>query len=122
MRPELAAFKELDVLVRNLGEQLAQFRRRALSAEVKCRELEEALVLAADEQVRLSGLLHAATSIEAEPEVATSAINAGGSGKSLEALEEENRKLRERLDKAREHTGRMVDRVRFLRQQLGSAQ
>jgi hypothetical protein len=32
-RPESAAFRELEILVRHLGEELANFRRRALQAE-----------------------------------------------------------------------------------------
>ncbi len=51
MRPEIAAFRELDTLVRNLTDQLAGYRRRALSAESRVRELE--LQLSAVEQ-RLS--------------------------------------------------------------------
>lgn len=40
MRPEIVAFRELDNLVRNLTDQLAGYRRRALSAESRVRELE----------------------------------------------------------------------------------
>lgn len=43
MRPDVAAFRELEALVRNLSEQLAGFRRRALSAETHVRELEQIL-------------------------------------------------------------------------------
>lgn len=42
MRPDLAAFRELDTLVRNLSDQLAGYRRRALGAEQRVRELEQA--------------------------------------------------------------------------------
>lgn len=41
MRPDLAAFRELDTLVRNLSDQLAGYRRRALGAEQRVRELEQ---------------------------------------------------------------------------------
>lgn len=41
MRPELVAFRELDTLVRNLSDQLAGYRRRALAAESRVRELEQ---------------------------------------------------------------------------------
>lgn len=41
MRPDLAAFRELDTLVRNLTDQLAGYRRRALGAEQRVRELEQ---------------------------------------------------------------------------------
>ena len=40
MRPEVSAFRELDTLVRNLTDQLAGYRRRALAAESRTRELE----------------------------------------------------------------------------------
>ena len=38
VRPDRAAFAELERLVRNLGEELAFFRRRALEAERRLRE------------------------------------------------------------------------------------
>ncbi len=41
MRPDVIAFRELDGLVRKLTEQLAGYRRRALSAESRTRELEQ---------------------------------------------------------------------------------
>jgi regulator of replication initiation timing len=41
VRPDVAAFRELETLVRNLSEQLAGFRRRALAAETRTRELEQ---------------------------------------------------------------------------------
>jgi hypothetical protein len=40
--PDVLAFRELDGLVRHLGEELAGFRRRALQAEARVRQLEEA--------------------------------------------------------------------------------
>lgn len=42
-RPEARAFRELDLLVRRLGDELAVFRRRALQAEARVKELEAAL-------------------------------------------------------------------------------
>jgi hypothetical protein len=39
-RPDVAAFRELDQLVRHLGEELANFRRRALHAESQIRSIE----------------------------------------------------------------------------------
>ena len=39
-RPDVAAYRELEFLVRNLGDELASFRRRALQAEARVRELE----------------------------------------------------------------------------------
>lgn len=41
--PEALAFKQLEHLVRHLGEELASFRRRALHAEARVKELEGAL-------------------------------------------------------------------------------
>ena len=38
-RPEVTAFLELEHLVRNVGEALAGFRRRALAAEGRLREM-----------------------------------------------------------------------------------
>jgi len=43
VRADVVAFRELDTLVRNLTDQLAGYRRRALSAESRARELEHAL-------------------------------------------------------------------------------
>ncbi len=40
-RPEVTAFLELEHLVRNVGETLASFRRRALAAEGRLREMGE---------------------------------------------------------------------------------
>jgi hypothetical protein len=37
-RPETGALKELEALVRNLGEELAVFRRRAIAAEAQLKE------------------------------------------------------------------------------------
>jgi hypothetical protein len=39
-RPEAAAFRELELLVRHLGDELANFRRRALQAETQLRAVE----------------------------------------------------------------------------------
>jgi hypothetical protein len=40
--PDVLAFRELEGLVRHLGDELAGFRRRALQAEARVRQLEEA--------------------------------------------------------------------------------
>jgi chromosome segregation ATPase len=40
VRPEVAAFQDLALLVRHLEDELASFRRRALSAEARVKELE----------------------------------------------------------------------------------
>ena len=39
-RPEVAAFRDLAQLVHHLEDELASFRRRALSAEARVKELE----------------------------------------------------------------------------------
>jgi hypothetical protein len=66
--PEVRAFKELELLVHHLAEELASFRRRALQAEARVKELETALphggVASADlaiENVELRARLDAAT-------------------------------------------------------------
>jgi predicted nucleic acid-binding Zn-ribbon protein len=89
-RPELKAFRELEGLVRNLGEELALFRRRALAAEA---------------QLKDAG--HSASRAKS------------GSGASSE-LQAENEALRIRLARAEERVKQMMDRVRFLRQQVQS--
>lgn len=87
-RPDAKAFKELEALVRNLGEELAMFRKRAQAAEA-----------------RLKGIATkgGGGDVHAEERVAQ--------------LEAENAKLRERVDSAAARTRKMLDRVRFLRQQ-----
>jgi predicted nucleic acid-binding Zn-ribbon protein len=86
-RPELKAFRELESLVRNLGEELAAFRRRALAAEA---------------QLKDGGQTPARA-------------KSGGASSELQA---ENEALRTRLARAEERVKQMVDRVRFLRQQV----
>lgn len=89
-RPELRAFRELEVLVGHLADELASFRRRALAAEARVRELEGATGGTA-----------------AAPELL----------EQLSSLERENGELRDRLDRASTRTRTMLDRVHFLRQQ-----
>jgi hypothetical protein len=88
VRPDAKAFKELEALVRNLGEELSTFRKRAQAAEL-----------------RLKGIATkgGGGDVHAEERVAQ--------------LESENAKLRQRLDAAATRTRKMLDRVRFLRQQ-----
>ena len=91
-RPEHRAFKELETLVRHLGEELAAFRRRALAAEAQLKNGGQALT-------------------ERTPLVAS---------ERQSALEAENDALRARLGRAEERVRQMMERVRFLRQQLQS--
>jgi predicted nucleic acid-binding Zn-ribbon protein len=91
-RAESVAFKELESLVRSLGEELAVFRRRAMAAEAQLKE--------AGQTPRVSR-----------------------SGEALDRaseLELENQALRERVTSAEERIRHIMDRVRFLRQQLQS--
>lgn len=91
-RPEKAAFKELESLVRHLGEELSAFRRRALQAEARLKEIDTA-----------------ASSSKPTPE-------------RLAALERENKELTRRLKAATERINGMLDRVRFLREQSEAVQ
>ena len=87
-RPELRAYRELETLVHNLGDELAAFRKRALSAEGQLKD----------------GV--------AMPAPRASAAHQDGD------LEAENQALHMRLTRAEERVRQMLDRVRFLRQQL----
>lgn len=87
-RPDAKAFNELEALVRNLGEELATFRKRAQAAEARLKSI----------------------------------ATKGGGGdvhaeERVSQLEAENARLRERVDAAAARTRKMLDRVRFLRQQ-----
>ena len=96
-RPDVIAFGELETLVRHLGDELAGFRRRALAAEVRLRELDAR-----------DGRHAAHPRRELEQRCAE--------------LEHENAALKGRLEAATARTRQMLDRVRFIRQQTqGSA-
>jgi prefoldin subunit 5 len=86
---EQRAFTELDSLVRNLAAELASFRRRALQAEARLKEIEE-------HQGGKPGVDLAARVTE---------------------LEHDNERLQSRLDAATARAKQMLDRVKFLRQQ-----
>ncbi|HJQ20996.1 MAG TPA: hypothetical protein VJ867_11660 [Gemmatimonadaceae bacterium] len=88
--PELKAFRELEVLVRHLGDELATFRRRALAAETQLKDVEAGQV------------------------PSRSRASAG----DHHELEDENRALRGRVERAEERIRQLMDRVRFLRQQM----
>ncbi len=91
VRPETAAFAELEQLVKHLGDELAAFRRRALQAEA-----------------RLKGFETTGSKGVVSPE-------------RVQYLERENAGLNTRLEAARARTQQMIDRVRFLRQQHDGA-
>ena len=91
VRPETAAFAELEQLVKHLGDELASFRRRALQAEARLKTLE------------------------------STGVKGVVSPERVQYLERENAGLTTRLDAARARTQQMIDRVRFLRQQHDGA-
>jgi predicted nucleic acid-binding Zn-ribbon protein len=86
-RPEKAAFRELEQLVRHLGDELSSFRRRALQAEAR---------LKAIEATGTGGVVPV---------------------ERLAALEQENAELKRRLEAARQQVGQILQRVRFVREQ-----
>ena len=83
------AVKELEVLVRHLADELAGFRRRALVAEARLKEME--------------GHEGGSASLELVSRCAQ--------------LEQENERLQSRLETATSRAKQMLDRVKFLRQQ-----
>ena len=91
VRPERAAFAELEQLVKHLGDELASFRRRAMQAEARIKSLE------------------------------STGVKGVVSPERVQFLEIENAGLTSRLDAARARTQQMIDRVRFLRQQHDGA-
>lgn len=84
---DIHAVRQLEQLVRHLGEELATFRRRALQAETKLRGYES---------TNRSDLF---------------------SEQRVTELEKENADLRARLVYATERAKGVLDQVRFLRQQ-----
>ena len=127
MRPETAAFRELESLVRNLTEQLAGYRKRALSAEVKCRELQNEVQERRAAQDRMAAMYSEAEKARKEVEQRLAALPApfelpddeeAVDDPRVRQLLRENRELQGRLEQARERTTQVVERVRFLRQQL----
>lgn len=86
--PDLHPVQQLEQLVRNLGEELATFRRRALQAESRLRAYESS--------TRTGDLF---------------------AEQRASQLEKENQELKARLDWATSRTRGMLEQVRFLRQQ-----
>lgn len=137
MRPEVAAFRELDALVRKLTEQLAGYRRRALAAEARQRELErrveeaeaavrDALARERAAQDRLAAPLEDVfPALVLASEVGSSNGDHGPAvapaGLSDSEAVEENLRLRAKLGEARERTALLMERVRFLRQQMSAS-
>lgn len=86
---EQAAFAELDSLVRNLATELANFRRRALLAEARLKEI-------------------------AEHDGGPPGVDLAA---RISELEHDKQQLQARLDAATARAKQMLDRVKFLRQQ-----
>lgn len=140
MRSDSSAFRELDTLVRNLSDQLAGYRRRALSAEARARELEQILAGMSGklDEVRqqvedLQGgrdaavletrtlqaqLASARQDVQRTQTALSEALSRATPEAQDQALAEENQRLRQRLGEAREKAGQLTERMRFLRQQV----
>ena len=91
-RPDLDALRELDDVLRHLTEELAGWRRRALTAEGK----------AAD--------------------AARFAEDGDGGAGRVKALQDENRGLEQRLVTARAQVHEILGRLQFLGQQQGNGE
>jgi hypothetical protein len=92
-RPE-HALEEVESLVRHLGDELAGFRKRALAAESRLRDVEAAGGTSPSDLEQLATLRD-----------------------RVAELERDNAALRGRLGAAADRTRQMMDRVHFLRQQ-----
>jgi hypothetical protein len=91
-RPDAAAYRELETVVRGLVDELAGFRKRALAAEAKLKGFESATGSTAKAGARMA------------------------------ELEEENVRLRAQVGRAKSSTRGMLEKVRFLRQQAQAAE
>lgn len=140
MRSDSAAFRELDTLVRNLSDQLAGYRRRALSAEARARELEQILAgmngkldevrqqvedlqggrdaAVMETRTLQAQLASARQELQRTQAALTDALSRATPEAQDQALAEENQLLRQRLGEAREKAGQLTERMRFLRQQV----
>ena len=98
-----AAVAELRILVHRLADEVAAFRRRALQAETRVRELEATV-----DRLRAA----------AEPDATGAEVV---DPQRLAELEAANAELRHRLEQAAERTRQLLERTRFLRQQQGEA-
>jgi len=88
-RPDVEAVRELESLVRSLGDQLASYRQRALTAEERLRHIDDASDHPVPPHLR----------------------------ERIRGLEQENASLRGQLDAATSRTRSVLERVHFLRQQ-----
>ncbi|HEX5386055.1 MAG TPA: hypothetical protein VFW66_05085 [Gemmatimonadales bacterium] len=90
-RPDLKALTELEELLRNLGTEVAGWRRRSLKAEAELQE------------VRARGGVYQG------PELS-------GARQRVAELERENQALRDRIDAAKERVRALAARLAFLEQ------
>lgn len=90
-RPDLRAFDELEHLLRNVGEELASWRRRSLKAEAELQEAKSR-----------GGLVAGPELIQAKQRIIE--------------LEIENQSLRQRVESARERVHALANRLSFLEQ------
>lgn len=140
MRPDTAAFRELDTLVRNLSDQLAGYRRRALAAEVRTRELEQVVAERDGTLIEVRAEAHRAAQTRALLESTVRELEGTANAAKAEVvrvqaafaaaaeaatpaavdheLGRENERLRARLTEARDKAAQLGERVRFLRQQI----
>lgn len=102
----LVALGELRTLVHRLGEEVGAFRRRALQAETRVRELEKSVAAMKAEAERVAAERNA-----------TDQADGAVSPQRLAELEQENADLRRRLEEAAGRVRQLLDRARFLRQQ-----
>lgn len=93
-RPDRAAFHALEALVGRAVDRLETLRMRAEAAEAKSAEMEELVRRFTGDDAAAGRLLS-----------------------RLEALEKENRDLRDRLERGRDGIDRVLARIRFLEEQ-----
>ncbi len=122
-RPDLAAFRELEQLIRALGDEMAAWRRRAHEAEARLKANEARLARQSADRLA-SEPAAAARPATAAGATAAPAPSAATESQVVAALRRENQDLRLRLEAARQRTRQLLDRVRFLRQQhqIGSVE
>lgn len=99
-RPEDAALRELEAVLRAVGEEMVALRKRAQLAEARVRELERGTQLALDPITK----------------------GASPADERVDDLERQNVELQERLDTARDRAAALADRLKFLRQQYAEPQ
>lgn len=108
---------ELRTLVYRLADEVSSFRRRALAAEARQRELEQALQAHAA-QAQAAATAAAACAPVPDPDV----VSVDELRARVAELEQENGGLRSRLDQATERARLLLERTRFLRQQQEQAE